>query len=254
VSPAPVDPEGPDGFVPGQPANANAVDARFDALYGALNKAVVGLDAASFQDGSIGTAALADGAVTAAKLDGAGVVPNGAITVAKLDAVVDSYYKTIREGVGRTNGAPSATTLGFIGPSDPALGDFGLSGPTGQFGSTSAFYLDASHYPSGTRSPKCRIAATAGVNPTAPGRTYTYGLYPVTFAGAASNGWVTLGAVVAGSTAAIASPGANAGSHAESSDFAFPAAGFYALGMALSGAEAVNSFVAHRCALQFRAT
>lgn len=64
---APVDPF-PDFVNNVDVADGDKVDARFLKIYQALNKAVVGLDAASIQDGAITTALLAALAVTGPKV------------------------------------------------------------------------------------------------------------------------------------------------------------------------------------------
>ena len=91
-----------------------------------------------------------------------------------------------------------------------------------------------------------RIVVTTVTNATAPGVTFTYGLYPVSAsAGGASLLNVTLGTVVAGSTVARATPSASTQNIDASADFALSSTGVYALGFVTSGAtSAANSVVA----------
>lgn len=96
-----------------------------------------------------------------------------------------------------------------------------------------------------------RIRATLLTNATAPAITFTTGLYPVTAAGgAASTVSVTLGSVITGSTVAFASPAKETLGNGHTEDFAAPAAGYYALAVAVSGSAAASSSVAVRAAVQ----
>jgi|GEM_PF-5562652 len=77
---------------------------------------------------------------------------------------------------------------------------------------------------------KMRTSATIVTAATAPGKTITVGLYPVT--GAPTQ---TLGTVVEGSTANFASPAKESTVSAKSADFTPPADGVYALGYIVNG-------------------
>lgn len=178
----------------------------------------------------------------------------GANSVAygQLAATVDQYYKDIERYVSNS---------GFLTAATYAFSEFASPGGTLVANSTTGvgvalFYLDPAEYPSGSRTAKLRIKARVVTNGTAPAVTYTYGLYPATATGGAGSPFATLGTVVAGSTAAIASPAAGSASHAEGSEFSFPSAGFYALGVVVSGTEAGGGAGSHhhRATLQFRAT
>lgn len=177
-----------------------------------------------------------------------------AATAATLDygnlaAVVDSYYKSLHDRVAQSFSL-TANTYVFT-----PLSTIGLTLPTTGTAGAGVFYLDTATFPSGTRTPKLRLAANWLTNNVAPAVTYTYGLYQVTAVGGGAGATtVTLSAVVAGSTVANVSPAATLGGHGESSDIAFPAAGHYILGFTTSGTEVANSYTVHRVALQFRAT
>lgn len=171
----------------------------------------------------------------------------GNIDYTNLASATDSYYKTVFEtnlsSAGNATGTyVFATAIGMVSPN--TVGS-----------ARSVRYINTADYPGGTRTPRLRIAVSLMVNTTAPAITYTYGLYPVTaISGVASQPTITLGAVVAGSTAAIASPSASSSNHVEGSEFTFPTTGYYALGCLLSGTETANSFLAHNVVLQFRAS
>jgi hypothetical protein len=99
------------------------------------------------------------------------------------------------------------------------------------------------------------LRAIAIVNATAPAITITAGLYPASAGvGGADVSGVDLGTVVAGSTAAIASPAALSVGTATSGDFALPADGVYVLGLALSGTPAADSRVSLTIRLRVRST
>lgn len=95
-------------------------------------------------------------------------------------------------------------------------------------------YFDDADYLISGRTQKLRLRAQVSTNATQPLITFTFGLYPVTFAGAADVLTATLGAVVASSTVAIASPAASSTTPGASADFTIPADGLYCLGVATS--------------------
>lgn len=83
--------------------------------------------------------------------------------------------------------------------------------------------------------------------------TFTVGLYPILASfGTADVVGINLDTVVAGSTAAIASPAVSSVVTATSGDFAIPADGPYALGIALSGTPTADSRVAISAYLRIR--
>lgn len=177
---------------------------------------------------------------------------NGAnLDYGNIAAVVDSYYKTVKDVAVQSAGLTAATYV--FG----AQGNAGISGlvlPSAGLAGLGTFYLDSSMFPSGTRTPKLRVSANWLTNNVAPAVTYTYGLYQVTAtAGGGATNSITLSAVVASSTVTNATPGANIGNFAVSGDISFPTTGHYVLGVVVSGTEATNAAVIHRAALQFRA-
>lgn len=77
----------------------------------------------------------------------------------------------------------------------------------------------------------------------APAITYTYGIYPLAMsaAGAANTVQIDRGTVVAGSTAAIASPAIDTRSRVSSGDFDLPSDGSYGFGCSYSGIPNASS-------------
>lgn len=103
------------------------------------------------------------------------------------------------------------------------------------------FYLDDADFSISNKTQKLRVRAQVLTNATAPARTFTVGLYPVTCAGAADELTFTLGTVVPGSAVAIASPSASSVTQGNSGDFTIPSDGAFALGVTTSGAPATSS-------------
>lgn len=114
------------------------------------------------------------------------------------------------------------------------------------------FYLDDADYLVAEKTTKLRVRAQVATNGTAPTQTFTVGLYPVTFSGAADNLVYTAGTVVSGSTVALATFSANAIKDGNSGDFTFPADGAYALAVVTNGTLTNNSAVMVQATLQVR--
>lgn len=166
----------------------------------------------------------------------------------KPTAGIYSVYKMLYERGVNIGGASSTSAAGTypLAPYDMAL-QTAPSTPSNQV----VFYLDPADYAIAGRTAKLRLRAWLATNATAPGITFTIGLYPIVLSAATQ----TFGAVVPGSTVAFVSPGAsNSGAVASSGDFAFPAAGFYALGVVLSGVAASGSVERVRADLQMHHT
>lgn len=114
--------------------------------------------------------------------------------------------------------------------------------------------LDAADYAVTGKTTKLRIVAQVAANATAPAINFTFGLYPVTVAGAADDVDFTYGTVTSGSTVAINTPSASTLTGSDGSDFDAPSTGAYGLGVVTSGGIANNSAVAVYAALQMRHT
>ncbi len=181
-------------------------------------------------------------------------IADGAVTAAKLASTLDpslgyAVYKDILRGSGNLTGATANTyPVPWNGAANLSTG----AQPTKPI----AFYIDLADYAVTGRSTVLRIRFSILVNNTAPTINFVAGLYPIsTYGGvAAETSLGTLGTVTSGSTATINTPAAGPGAIAPvvSSDFAFPSAGWYVLGIAASGAQAANSHVTTDINLQVR--
>lgn len=108
-----------------------------------------------------------------------------------------------------------------------------------------------------SKTTRLRVRVSYATNATAPGITLTWGLYPITvLAGGINNITPTLGTVISGSTAAVASPAANTPAEAKSGSFDLSAVtgglGGFAMGVVGSGAQAGNSNLACTAYLEMR--
>ncbi len=111
-------------------------------------------------------------------------------------------------------------------------------------------WLDSEDFAVASKTTKLRVRGMVYTNGTAPAQSFTFGLYPVAWSGAADVLTATLGAVVASSTAAVSSLSANAAKVAVSSEFSMPATGAYALGVVTNGTLTNNAAVLTQAVLQ----
>ena len=159
-------------------------------------------------------------------------------------------YRTLLDSTGSHIAARVAGTYG-LGQGQPAA----ISG-TGTLYALNTLYLDPNDYPSATTlATKLRIRVALMVNDVAPTGNYTFGLHPITrpaTSGGAGLCIYTIGAAVAGSTVAVNTPAADSANNAVGSDFAIPAAGFYALGFVSTATVATSSHLHISAALQLR--
>lgn len=180
----------------------------------------------------------------------------GSLLPGDLNSMEDDYefaFSTYKDLVrrGGTASAPAAATYVLLyegvtgGPLVvPARSD--QAGP---------IYIDPTDYTANTRSNKLRVRAGVINDAVAPAVNFTIGLYPVATWGGASGSVptvATLGAVVAGSTVAINTPAAAGPTIGNSGDFTAPAAGWYVLGVVVSGAAAAGSDMTFAATLQCR--
>ena len=204
---------------------------------------------------AVGTSEIADLAVATAD------IANQAITNGKLAPDAVTTDKIAAGAVGTSDIAAGASTEGtyriiasragaviggagnadfWIGMGGPAVAD-GVSSDTATttYAPTPAvFQFAAADYAITGRTTKLRLRATVINNTTAPGRTATVGLYPVTAVGGASDTTsVTLGTAVTGSTIAFSSASMTASSRLQNvtADFDVPADGMYVLGVNIAG-------------------
>lgn len=135
------------------------------------------------------------------------------------------------------------------GATTQTLSENGAGSTGGAVAALAGFYLNPADYR--TTSSRLRIRASTITNAVAPAATFTCGLYPIaTSAGGAAVVSVTLGTVVAGSTAAIVTPAATSQVHVDSAEFACPPAGFYLLAVVIDVAMTASSAIAVRANLQ----
>lgn len=116
------------------------------------------------------------------------------------------------------------------------------------------FYFDDADYLVSSLTQKLRLRTQIACNATKAAIKFTFGLYPITVAGAADQLTMTLGTVVSGSTVEINEPAASTVSSGTGSDFTIPADGAYCLGVVTSGTLTNNSCVLLSAQLQTRST
>lgn len=175
---------------------------------------------------------------------------NSAVTDTKLASPNNSVYRTLLATNGAFGGGAATGTYVFA-----ESGAF-VQGGTNITSAMQLVYLDDADHTVAGKSTKLRVKAQVLTNATAPGATFTFGLHPITATAGGSGGLTyTVGAAESGSTAAIATPALSTRNHAEGTDFAFPADGYYVLAVVTSGsATAANSFEMVSAQLQIRHT
>lgn len=202
----------------------------------------VQIPAAGIANLAIGTAHIQDGAVTNAKL---------ATSLTSDYEYAFSSYRMIR---GVSSYFTPSTSGGTYLLSENAM----ISNPAALAANPGmmTFYFDPADYAATPRTTRLRVRVACLTNATAPTVTTTVGLYPITATAGASTAYVqvTMGTVVSGSTVTFANPGALSRNQGGSGDFVAPAAGYYALGIVVSGPPAPNSTVAINAQLQLRNT
>lgn len=117
------------------------------------------------------------------------------------------------------------------------------------------FHLEPVDFTATGRTTFLRLKASLLTNAVAPTVNFTLGLYPVaTVAGAAATVSITLGAVITGTTVAFTTPGASNLFQGVSTDVsaATIVAGYYVIGLVVSGASAASSAQAIAARLQVR--
>lgn len=175
--------------------------------------------------------------------DGSGAITDGMLTSSPLGVwrtVATSFGAMVALGTTpayfSTNGLTTGGSLTAMGMwSPPAAADIAVTSKT----------------------TRLRLRVPYATNATAPAITFTWGLYPVTTGGGAGLLTLTLGTVVAGSTASVASPSANTGGVATGSSFdssVLTAGNLYVLGVVGSGTQAANSNVGCQFNLEMRHT
>lgn len=106
-------------------------------------------------------------------------------------------------------------------------------------------YLDPADIAVSGLTTQYEVEAVLLTNATAPAINFTFGLYPVSaVAGGANANTITIGTVQAGSTVLFSAQALSTRGQASSGVFSAPVAGFYAVGVTLSGSMAANAQVA----------
>jgi hypothetical protein len=168
----------------------------------------------------------------------------------------DSTYRTILFAQGAyANGAGGSVAYVFASDGNIVRAPAAIQNNI----SFSMIYLAAADYPTvGALTTKLRIRAQLLGNDVANAGNFTFGLYPFTrpaSSGAANQVIITLGTVVSGSDGAtISTPAADSSNTLVGSDFAFPADGWYCLGVVITASSAVASQATMNVQLQMRNT
>ncbi len=165
--------------------------------------------------------------------------------VVKAGSMAEPAFATYKDlglvGFAMVGGGTASQTI--AAPAVPPVGTTSFVGLTA--GAASAFYLDPGDYAAGTRVVKVRLRVGYGVNSTSPGGgiTLTAILVPIaTWSfGAASSG-PTIASIGAAVASAVVPTTASAASAVAGADATLSAAGWYALGVTISGGTtAANS-------------
>lgn len=167
-------------------------------------------------------------------------------------ALQGASYRTILDSSGSHIAAQVAGTYG-LGQGDPAA----VTG-TGTLYPLNIVYIDPADYPtySGATT-KLRLRAVLSANDVAPTGNFTIGLHPITRPGTAGGAGLniyTIGTAVTGSTVTVTAPAADSINNAVGSDFAIPAAGFYAICFVSTATVAASSHLHISAQLQLRNT
>lgn len=188
-----------------------------------------------------------------AAIAGTQLSASAAIADTQLASPNNSVYRPLLRSQGVAgDGATAATyffvtTANAIATSPVTLVSFSTA--SAHFAS---IYLASTDYTVAGKTTKLRVRGVVSENTVTAAITFTFGLYPVTFAGVADTLTATLGTVVASSTAAISSPATSASTTATSSDISLPSDGHYALGVVLSGTVTAQSAVMLSATLDMR--
>lgn len=197
----------------------------------------------------IPTEGIADGAITSAKLGTIAIsssqITDGTITDTDLASPNNAAYRTVFSSAGIVAAGVTAGTYYFA--NQAAIASAGAT-----TGVPNIVPITSTDFSVANKTANMRIRAGWTTNAVAPTSTFTLGLYPITaVAGAAGNTNVTLGTVLAGSTAALVAPAASSKNQIASTDFAVPTSDVYVLGVTTSVATtAASSYTTFQILLQ----
>jgi hypothetical protein len=173
--------------------------------------------------------------------------------VPNLTAAFTTYKRLARATAALSN--PGGTLLMSLGNVSSAGAVNVAAGNASASPGDFAIHLDPAIYNANARTTKLAIRAAVFTNAVAPAVNYLYALFPIATYGGASGATPTiasLGAAVTGSSITINTPAAAGPTTLVSTDFNFPAAGFYVLGIVPSGAATAGSVQAHVAQLEMR--
>lgn len=203
----------------------------------------------------IPTEGIADGAITSTKLAASNIIStaqvvDGSLLDTDLASPNNVAYKTVASADGIAAPASVAGNYWF------GIGTNVIASAVAASSPPALFPFATTDYAVANKTTVFRLNATWVTNAAAPLSTFACGMYPIsTSAGGVSSISVTLGAVIAGSTATVVAPAANASNRITSSDFTFSGTGVYVFGMTISAATvAANTFTSFRVLLQVRNT
>lgn len=199
-------------------------------------------------------------------------LPNPILKDPEIERNFRSLDRQIEERVAALAAVYRTLLFGFttLGPDEPAdTHMFGHRGVNSTRGATNLFTginlvgtdrvaavsmirYEAADYALANRKTKLRLRVQIGTNGTVPAITFTTGLYPLDFAGAADVLTPSVGTVITGSTVAISSPVANGVTEADSGDFTPPADGDYGFAVVCGAALTNNAAVEIAAHLQLR--
>lgn len=150
--------------------------------------------------------------------------------------------ENLREGVGDTTVGAYRTLRSAA--SSVALGESGFQlfsengtmfKANNSYTNAAGIYLSSADYAAAGYTPKLRLRLQSTTGETAPGSvSFTFGLYPLTI----STGDFSPGTVVSGSTIVLSGLARNTLTSSVTSDFTFPAEGFYGVGVTISSGTA----------------
>lgn len=154
-------------------------------------------------------------------------------------------YRTVAESFLFLSGLASGST--YLGTNGAVV----VSGNTFASSTSPALIsLNSSDFSVSGLTTRLRLTVAMGTNASAATINFTWGLYPVTFAGGAAALTATVGTVVSGSTVTRSAPAASSAFQDTTSDFAVPTTGIYMIGLTASGTQAANSTVGASVRLQ----
>lgn len=204
-------------------------------------------EAGDFELGAkvVGTTELGDKAVTGAKVDDATLGDD------KLVSPNNAVYRTLLSAQEFFNDGCFAKTYPMQRAGETTTAPQGNEGNSaGTWRAMPFFYFDDADYKVAGLTQKLRLRAQIACNATKAAIKFTFGLYPLTVAGAADTLKVTLGEVITGSTVEINEPAASTVTPAVGADFAIPVDGAYVLGVVTSAQLTADSYVLTSAQLQ----